>query len=43
MAVLAALLLATALPLGLWPETSGPAAALVDEVEFYQGRSRLAG
>lgn len=26
---------AAALPLGAWPETSGPAAALVEDVEFY--------
>jgi hypothetical protein len=33
--VLAALLLAATLPLGVWPSDVGPAATVVDDVEFY--------
>ena len=33
--MLATLLLAATLPLGVWPEEVGPPVALVDEVEFY--------
>jgi hypothetical protein len=34
--VLAALLLAATLPLGVWPDEAGPPAAVVEEVEFYR-------
>jgi hypothetical protein len=33
--MLAAIVLAAALPLGVWPADAGPAASVVDEVEFY--------
>jgi hypothetical protein len=33
--MLAAVLLAAALPLGVWPSTAGPAANVIDDVEFY--------
>jgi hypothetical protein len=33
--MLATLILAAALPLGAWPESAGPAATVVDDVEFY--------
>jgi len=35
--VLATLLLAATLPLGIWPEEVGPPVALVEEIEFYTG------
>jgi hypothetical protein len=34
--MLATLLLAAALPLGVWPEDAGPPVAVVEEVEFYR-------
>jgi hypothetical protein len=33
--MLAAVLLAASLPLGVWPSDAGPAARVVDDVEFY--------
>jgi hypothetical protein len=34
--MLATLLLAATLPLGIWPEEAGPPAAVIEEVEFYR-------
>jgi hypothetical protein len=34
--MLATLLLAATLPLGIWPEEAGPPAAVIEEVDFYR-------